>query len=113
MSRLMCVLAGLVVVALVGTLAAVAVQEEGDDTVAVKDLPANVVAVVGAVCPGGKIVSAEKEVERKGGKVTIEYEVKVAQPDGKIVEVEVELDKAGKVRKVQVGDDDDDGEDYD
>jgi len=91
------------------TAAARVPEAENEEKVAVKDLPRNVLAVVKAVCPGGKILSAEKETDRKTGQV--EYDVKVRQEGGKVVEVEVVLDKAGNVRKVQVGEDDDDKED--
>ena len=115
MSRRNWVVMGVVVLAAAAiaapVLAAVWVAEDNDEKVPLKDLPKNVVAVVKAVCPGGQLLSAEKEPDRKTG--GIEYDVKVKQADGKVVEVEVVVDKSGNVRKVQVGEDDDDDKDAD
>jgi len=103
----------LVTVTCVTLCAAWASAEDNEEKVPLKALPKNVVAVVKAVCPGGKMLSAEREVEREHGKTITEYEVKVKRVDGKIVEVEVELDAKGNIRKVQVGEDDDDDDDDD
>ena len=102
---------GVVAIALATVAATGALAEEREEKIPVKKLPRNVVAVVKVVCPGGTILSAVREIETERGKTVIEYELKVKQPGGKIVEVEVELDKAGNIRKVEVGDDDDDDDD--
>ena len=104
-------LTGVAVIVAVTLAATSAPAEENDEKVPVKDLPKNVVAIVKVVCPEGTILSAEKEVQEKDGRVTVEYDVKVRQADGKVVAVEVVLDKGGNIRKVQVGEDDDDEED--
>ena len=90
-----------------------ALAGETEQKIPVSNLPKNVVAIVKVICPGGTMLSAEKEVETEGGKVRIEYEVTVRQQNGKVVEIEIVLDRAGNIRKVQVEDDDDDDEDDD
>jgi len=105
------IVVGLAVMACVVLSGTWASAEDNEEKVPVKNLPKQIVAIVKAVCPGGILLSAERETDRRTGGV--EYEVKVKQTDGKIVEVEVVLDKAGKIRKVQVGEDDDDDDDDD
>ena len=91
---------------------AIANADEGK-AIPIKDLPKAVLKAIEAVCPGGEIISAEKEVEEEDGKTTIEYEVKVKLASGKVVEVEIEMAKDGTIRKIEIEDADDDDDDDD
>lgn len=84
-------------------------SDEGEEMVALEDLPAAVRAAVQAAAPGGQLLEAEKETE--DGAVVYEVEVRLA--DGRLVDITVTPD--GQVLEIEdededEADDDDDGE---
>ncbi|MFW6162969.1 MAG: hypothetical protein ACODAJ_09380 [Planctomycetota bacterium] len=97
-------LVAMAAVAVVGPRAAFAGAKE---EVPVEDLPKVIVDVLNKLVPGCQILGAEKETEVEDGETQIEYEVELKTKKGKVIEVEIEMTPGGKIKEIEIEDDDD------